>query len=137
MTQKAVLLVSLSSLFIFAAGCGGGDGREGFSGTVTFEGQPLNGSIEFVSQDGQQQSGGVVTNGQYSVPAEQGLPPGNYTVRIYSSGVGPEVDPTQPPGPESMEPPPEDPIPAEFNTESTLTAEITSGGENVFNFDIP
>ncbi len=94
---KRCLGLAAAACFILAsaAGCGGGDPlqRQAVSGTVTFKGQPLDkGTITFLPADSQskaQPGGATVANGQFSLPAAQGLAPGKYRVQI-SSPVGGE-----------------------------------------------
>src|SRR5438132_10117593 len=74
------------------AGCGGaGDQlpREPVSGTVTFDGQPLkSGTIRFVPVQTKEgiDSGGMVTDGRFAVPRQEGPVPGNYKVMIFAAG---------------------------------------------------
>lgn len=124
---------------ICVAGCGkSSDGREAVSGSVTFNGAPLaQGTIEFTSVDGSQQSGGEISQGEYFVPAEQGLLPGKYVVRIYSTEEAASSAPPGPPGPEAATVRNRQLIPPQYNTQSTLTAEVTADGDNRFDFQIP
>lgn len=125
-------------VLILLTGCLGEetDGRLALSGTVTFQSEPLDqGSIELVADDGSQQTGAPVVNGEFSIPAPQGLRPGTFIVRVFSTEEPASDEPTAP-GPESMEPQGKERIPAEFNVESKLTAEITENGDNHFTFDI-
>jgi len=130
--SPAILLVA-----VLVIGCGPDTGgRLGLSGTVTFQGAPLKtGTIEFASGDAKQLSGSTITEGKYSVPADKGLPPGKYTVRI-SAVEDAGAAPTGPPGPESMTQQAKALIPPQYNVESTLSAEVTEGGSNVFDFDL-
>jgi hypothetical protein len=122
---------------ICLAGCGGDTGgRLAMTGRVSFQGTPLaNGVIELVSADGAQQTGATITKGDFSVPANKGLPPGKYTVRITATQES-IAAPTGPPGPEGMTQKAKDLIPAEYNVKSTLTAEVSSGKRNHFVFDL-
>ena len=125
-------------VLVLVAGCAGEetDGRLSLSGSVTFQGQPLEqGSIELVAEDGSQQPGAPITDGEFTIPAPQGLKPGTFIVRIFSTEE-PEDDEPQAPGPESAEPLGKERIPARFNVESELTAEVTEGGKNRFTFDL-
>ncbi len=132
------------SLFVFSAicgvllftGCGGSsNGRYALSGSVNFQGAPLDsGAIEFVAPDASQQTGGTIQDGSYSIPAANGLPPGKYKVKI-TSVESAEV--AGPPGPESMKPTGKDKIPAAYNSATTQEVEVTAGGANAFDFDIP
>ena len=130
--SAAILLLA-----VLVSGCGKGTGgRLEISGTVRFQGAPLKaGTIEFASADAKQLTGSTVTDGKYSVPADKGLPPGKYTVRI-SAAEDAGAAPTGPPGPESMTQQAKALIPPQYNVDSTLTAEVTEGGSNVFDFDL-
>lgn len=119
-------------------GCGADTGgRIGVSGKVTFQGKPLaSGTIEFSPTDGKgSPSGSTIADGEYSVPAAQGLMPGNYTVKI-SAVDGAAQDTTQAPG-ESTTVVNKELIPAEFNVNSKLKAEVTATGSSTFDFTIP
>jgi hypothetical protein len=80
--RGAAALLALTLL----AGCSGGDGRIGISGTVTLDGKPLdNGSIHFeptAENSAAPSSGGTIANGAYELPASSGLFPGEYKVVI-------------------------------------------------------
>ena len=131
---------SLALLFVvvFAlSGCGGEEhvGNTA-SGMVTFQGKPLDqGTIEFAPAANQGTfSGGSIKDGAYSLPPTAGLEPGLYTVRITSVEGGESVATDQPPGePVSTG---KQRIPAQYNTKSTLTAEVQDGAENKFDFDL-
>jgi hypothetical protein len=72
-----------------AAGCGGGSGTT-VTGTVTFNGQPVeSGTISFVPEDGKSApAGGEVRNGSFSV---KNVSPGKNRVEVSShGGKGPE-----------------------------------------------
>ena len=118
--------------FVALTGCG--DGMTRIEGTVKLDGQPLaDGTITFVPADGQTASaGGPIKNGVYSVEA----PPGSKKVEIQASKVVGERpayagDPNSPKIPitESI-------IPARYNTETTLTADLKPGTNDGVNFDL-
>jgi len=127
----------------FVAGCGGGDtgGRLGVSGNVTFQGSPLDqGTIEFTStgEGATVHTGAMIQGGSYTVPAEQGLPPGTYLVRISSAVEDASAPVPEMPGmAEDGAPQAEERIPAEYNTESKQEVTVTSGGSSTFDFNIP
>lgn len=130
------LLFSFSLLVLL--GCGGSDGPQRYevSGEVTLQGKPLeNGTIEFDPQDDPKIPGGaVIEKGRYTISAEKGLPAGKYVVRIYATDQqGGEVE--EAPGESRVLA--KELIPAEYNTESTKTVEITADSEREFNFSIP
>lgn len=134
-------------LLVLASGCGEPNplGRKAISGAVTFDNDPLEyGMIEFAPKDpAGHSSGAVIENGQYEIAAHQGLPPGQYTVRITSPSNQEPAEVEEevlPPGPEErgrQPPPATERIPAEFNTKSDKVAEVTEDGQNTFDFDIP
>jgi hypothetical protein len=137
-------LVKLSRLVLLAslAGCGGGATddlpRQPVSGTVSLDGRPLaRGYIQFqpLGEQGVA-AGGDVTDGKYGIDLAQGPIPGEYKVIISSAGAsGPSsAEPPPPPGAPTMPPP--DPIPARYNTESTLTAKVEAGRPNKFDFSM-
>ncbi|CAN5886907.1 hypothetical protein BH23PLA1_BH23PLA1_28370 [soil metagenome] len=127
-----------------AMGCGG-DGlpREGVSGSVSFDGKPLeSGIITFVPTDPNTptQGGTTIANGTYSIPRSQGLVPGKYKV-IVSSGSGEgsvekpvedleELGPGMPPVPAA------EAIPSQFSGNTVLEANVTAGGSNQFEFSL-
>jgi hypothetical protein len=95
-----------------------------------------SGTIQFVAADGSQMSGATITAGKYEVPAEQGLLPGTYTVRVSSIQSAATVE--EAPGDSSVvEAENKDLIPAEYNANSTVTAEIKEGSANTFDLAIP
>ncbi len=133
-----IAAVGLAVLAI--AGCSGGDPlqRQAISGTVTFKGQPLDkGTIKFLPADPQSKGapgGAAITNGQFSLPAAQGLAPGKYRVQISSPVGGVEPGPDEAPGESSKLA--EERIPASWNTESKHEITVEQGGANKFDFKI-
>jgi len=118
-------------------GCGASEvgGRMKVSGKVMYKGQLVKeGSIEFQPMSGGTTiSGSPIENGDYYIPADKGLAPGMYTVRIFWIDTGgPRKDePGGLPGPDHKEL-----IPAQYNTKSTLTREVKKGVDNVIDFDL-
>jgi hypothetical protein len=139
MRHTAGLLgLAVCGLLPFAGGCGDSTGRQEVTGTVYFKGQPLDqGRIHFVPVGGgPTESGATIENGRYRIPRDNGLMPGTYKVSVFSyDQKGAKVQSEEVPG---------DPgntqfkerIPAKYNTQTTLTAEVTAGGSNVFDFKI-
>jgi hypothetical protein len=116
-------------------GCAPGPAGSRVTGEVTFRGKPLeDGSIQFAPAEGQGTfSGGPVIQGRYEVTAERGLAPGKYDVRILAN-VGEPSDAIPGEGPAGLKP---QPIPPQYNFDTTLTAEIDPSVENKFDFHIP
>lgn len=122
------------------AGCGSGDSlhREAISGTVKLNGQPLKaGLIEFQpATPGVATTGATgITDGSYSLRTADGLQPAKYEVRITSASPVVERKPGEMPG-DNPAPVSKEVIPAKYNSATTLTAEVTSGGPNKFDFDL-
>ena len=135
MLRVRLALSALTALAIISlAGCGGDTaGRLTVSGTVLFKGEPLDqGSIEFIPHPGvKTQSGAMITNGHFSIPADKGLEPGMYTVKISSIEAPAPTD--QPGGLPGKDP--KERIPAKYNVKSTLTQEVKKG-DNKFEFKL-
>lgn len=112
-------------------GCGEkGPQRYEVSGTATFDGAPIEkGDISFEPTDkSQAPDGGVIENGKFKFAAQAG----SKLVQIRAS---------RPLPPERQDNPEmgllyEDYIPAQFNSSTTLKAEVTATGPNTFTFDL-
>jgi hypothetical protein len=126
----------------FIAGCGGPADelpRQAVGGSVTFNGKPLKeGSIQFQPASTREATaaGGPIVDGKYSIAKSEGLVPGKYQVII--SGIKAEAVATKAELPGESKPAPvaKDPIPAEYNARSKLTAEIKKDAANAFDFDL-
>ena len=118
--------LGLFGMLFMGMGCGG-ESTTALHGKVTFDGEPVAlGNISFFpsTSDGKK-AAAAIEQGQYSIPAEEGLAPGTYRVevswrkptgrKIPSADPGMTIDETQ------------EAIPAKYNSASTLTAEITAG----------
>ncbi len=137
-------------LLVLGSGCGAENrlGRVRLSGSVQLDGLPLDeGSISFEPYEHVGvASGGVIKGGRYEVAAAQGVPPGEYLVRIYAPvsapGTAAEEQPVSVPGPTaaasgpSQPPPGTERIPAAYNTRSEQRITVTAEGPNAFDFDI-
>lgn len=138
MSPRTLLIVAMLLLLPPCGACRPGNPLhlQPVSGSVTLDRQPLDsGTIQFVPADATKGllSGALIDQGKYSVPVDKGLPPGKYTVRIFSAGAVANA-PSSPPGSEVSRPAKER-IPTKYNVQSQLTAEIT-GGANTFNFEL-
>lgn len=116
-------------------GCGPGNelGRVPITGSVTLDGAPLDsGTISFdpVDENGTK-SGAAVTDGKFEIPEEKGLPPGTYTVRLYSAAEGAPAEAM--PGESTVQ---QERIPAAWNTSSKEQIVVEEGADNVFSFDV-
>lgn len=138
MWNRLGLVLCLGFAVTFLNGCGdSGPSRHEIKGKVTFKGEPIKaGTITFIPDvAGQMASAGgaPITNGEYSIPKVAGLPEGKYKVSISMPDPknAPKMEET--PG-ESV--PTKDLIPAKYNSDTELRAEVTSSGTNEFNFDL-
>ncbi len=111
-------------------------GRQAVSGTVTFQGKPLDhGRIQFLPPDNTGlNAGALIRDGKYQIPREQGLVPGTYRVEINAPEQG--APPPGPPGADVVEPARER-IPPEFHRDSQRTIEVKADQANKFDFTIP
>jgi hypothetical protein len=113
--------------------------REAVSGTITLDGQPIaGGSIQFApaaDSVGPQVGGGSpIANGQFSIPRENGLVPGAYKVSI-NAGDAKREEQTKGPVRKGLGLAKEL-IPAKYNSQTTLSAEIKKGGSDNLNFEL-
>jgi len=125
--QRAIAGVGL--LAVLAAGCGPpGTPTYPVSGTVTWNGKPVEkGYINFEPvEENETPNGGKIINGEFSFEATAG----EKRVKIHADRQITEKDPVM--GIAERRPY----IPAKFNSETTLREEITSDGENQFDFDL-
>jgi hypothetical protein len=130
----------LALLLLLLAGCGPRSNRLAVSGAVTLDGAPLDaGSIRLTSTGNGKlfASGAMIQNGKFHVPQEKGVPPGTYRVEISSPDTAaPPVVYKGVPGEPALPPTAPERIPPEYNSNSKQTIEVSTGGDNVFNFDI-
>jgi len=131
----AVGCALITTMLVGSLGCGRDDGRLAIRGSVKLDGQPLEqGSISFasVAAGSKSTTGGPITNGEYSISAEDGLEAGAYRVTISAadtSNATPEGLPADGLAFPSL-------IPPEFNR-ARHQVELTPDGPNTFPFDIP
>ena len=122
-------------LTLCLVGCGGGDDGPKtvtVSGQVTFASKPLaDGEITFVAADGKGRSdAGRISAGQYSF--ESTLGPRKVEILSWQQikGASEKLES----GEEAFEA--RQIIPAKYNEETTLTADVTESGENEFDFPL-
>lgn len=110
------------------AGCSGG--RSGVEGSVTYDGEPIPiGTISFLpTGETGIKCGGRIENGRYKVDADFGPMPGPHRVEIrwakptgqkYKNEFGEVFDRTR------------EGLPEKYHSNSTLTADIKSGANNL------
>lgn len=105
------------------------DGTVKVQGTVTFDGQPIaDGQISFVdtSMTPPREYIDVIRDGWYETSA----PTGTLRVEIRISEASESTEGVASSGPFKQ------PVPARYNTDSQLKAEITSINPNLINFDL-
>ncbi len=126
--MKRLPLLLLFSV-LFASGCKSGDGKVDVSGTVTFNGKPVEeGTVQFVHTADTADTV-TITNGKYATR----IPPGSKKIAVHGYRKTGELlrDPTDK---QSGYPVVSNYIPAKFNDQSELTAEVSaSGGTHDFN----
>lgn len=128
-----VLLISFSTLL---AGCSN-ERRQGIEGTVTMDGQPLaEGSIKLIPHEGTPgpTAGAKIENGRFSIDTTKGTFAGSFRVEILAS---------RPSGRTTVDPETgeqyairEQYVPAQYNTESQLTAQIKDDQANRLEFNL-
>jgi len=124
----------IGGCLLLLAGCGSSSDRTALEGAVTFDGEPLpKGSITFLPQSGTSgpAAGGKIEDGRFEIDREGGTFVGTFAVKITATRktgrkvktlIGTVVD-----GEEQY-------VPARYNSQSELTAEVTAEGPNRFEF---
>jgi hypothetical protein len=132
-------LMAIAALALAFAGCGGGDGfpREPVSGKVTLDGSPLEtGLITFAPEDLKlPPAGTVIKDGSYRMGRSEGPCPGPNKVTISCrKPTGKKLKSVDFPGifVDEMR----EIIPAQYNVDSRLGADVKKGGENRFDFEL-
>ena len=140
--QRILLILFMSLLFCFSA-CGNDNpqGRVAVRGDVMLEGEPLlEGSIQFESLPGMQPgviTGGTIQRGTFSLPAANGLIPGQeYIVRIKSVEEVPGSRDNRSADPMMSRADYRDIVPPQYGKASTLTFSATKKSPNMFQIDM-
>jgi len=130
---QRVVMVGMLCAALLLAGCGG-DGLLDIAGQVTYDGKPIeNGTIDFVSIDGQSPTAGcLIEGGRYSLR----VTPGKKHVKIQgyrevSRGRVIEFDPDSPVVAKT-----EPFMPEKYNTASQLTFDADRSTSTA-DFDLP
>jgi hypothetical protein len=121
---------------LLVMGCS--DGRVRVSGSVLFEGKPLEeGFVSFEPADGMgPTTGGMIAGGKYDLTGDARAIAGEKIVRIIGSRrTGRKIPAPSPPG--AMVDEWVQCIPREYNDQSTLKVQITPGRDNTHNFELP
>jgi hypothetical protein len=126
-------------LLFLLAGAGCSDGKVQVRGTVSFDGKPVDhGVIVFDPADGRgPNTGAPIAGGRFELSAAAAATPGKKIVRIRAyrpTGRRIESGPPNPPG--TLVDEMEAFIPAHYNENSTLTADLVPGKVNELAFNL-
>ncbi|MDC0262132.1 carboxypeptidase-like regulatory domain-containing protein [Planctomycetaceae bacterium] len=133
--QKMIRAWLIAIVSFSLAGCGASDPlqRQQVSGEVSLKGTPIaEGTIEFSPVGEGTASGAMIEAGKFTIPANKGLPPGEYIVRISASNS--DAEQVEMPGESNKIA--EELIPPEYNVESDVKFTVSLEGENIFTLDI-
>lgn len=127
-------------LLVFTIGCGPRSNRLAVDGEVNLDGTPLDdGSIRLTTSGTGKlyATGAMIHGGKFHIPQESGLPPGTYRVEISAPNTKvPPIAQKVAPGEPALPPTAPERIPAEYNSASKHTVEVSADGDNEFKFDI-
>ncbi len=125
------------------SGCGkkNPDGREDVSGTITLNGQPLQGAAGIFFDPGPNAKGaggtGQILSGKYLLTMQDGVKPGKYTVRISCTATfDKKTGELATPNTKFEDEFNTAIIPPEFNEKSNIEFEVVQGKKNIFDYDI-
>lgn len=133
--------LSVRGLLLFAVlmcGCGSGSDRpelQPVEGTVTLDGKPVNGAtVLFQPANGRPSKGVTDESGQYELiyrPGVEGAVLGTHKVSIstYREARPDAEDP-------ALQAEQKETIPAQYNVNTTLTAEVKADNSDPINFDL-
>lgn len=130
--RLGVLLTAV--LLATCLGCGGAAGRVSVSGTVNLDGKPLaRGTISFIPLGGGPSAGGTIDQGNFAISGDRGPSPGRYRVEIMAfEKTGSSIEDEDRAG--ETQDVLRQVIPARYNVDSTLEAELTPSGPNQLSF---
>jgi hypothetical protein len=129
--RTSSLLAPLLPLLFLVVGCGSSaDGYERFpvEGVVTLDGKDLDsGTINFITTQAGPSETSEIDGGRFRLSKSRGLSPGTYRVEVYCvKPTGKKIpDPDNPP---QLIDETTNIVPMRYNVNSTLMAEIPSGG---------
>jgi hypothetical protein len=121
------------------SGCGDPLNRQEITGEVNFKGKPVeDGIIRFTPVDGQKtEDGAQIIKGKYRIEKAKGLSPGKYKVFIVAGNGTSGEGNASPDSPNAGLKLAKERIPPEYNEKSQVVKEVTNGGPNKIDFDIP
>jgi len=135
-------LVGVCVVAATLAGCGhSGPQRALVAGKVTVGGKPLaKGRILFVPQAPNQgpATSAIIVAGEYRIPKSEGAVCGQNRVEVEADlNLGFAFDDEAAYAKRGGRPLPPNPIPPQYNRDSTLVAEVNAGQDNTYNVTIP
>lgn len=143
--NRVTMLVG-ASLLLFNAGCGGSDGPERIAvvGTVTLDGSPMSfGSIRFIPKKEEAGPGAMarIIGGEFAFTADDGPVVANHRVEIEATdhqnfAIDDEAAFAAQTQKTGKSPLAINPVPANYNRQSTLTATVTNSNSQSFTFDL-
>jgi hypothetical protein len=130
--STCVVLLALCPIVFAAGGCSrGGPRLYPVTGSVNFDGKPVEeGDIIFSAVDGSRSAGGKIEGGTYTLEATAG----KYKVQILAMRDIPGEIREDNPGEKIQAR--EQYIPAQYNTETTLEANVEPGSKDDIDFDL-
>ena len=137
--QRILIILPILLCFSACSNSNNPQGRVAVRGEISLQGVPIeNGSIQFESLHGVEPvtlTGGMIRQGTFSVPAKQGLLPGQeYTVCIHAMEEIPGANVVNDAG--EVNPKYRDLIPSQYGKASELTFTATKKSPNVFTVDM-
>ena len=136
--SAGLALVASLSPSLVGAGCGRSDDglpRQAVSGQVTLDGQPIaQGMITFEPIDGSEHAASaIIQDGAYQIDRADGPLPGTHRVTVWSRRPTGRTYP-HPDDPERTVAQTVEAVPARYNLQSELSAEVVEDGSNAFAF---
>jgi len=130
---RVAAAVALAAACLAGIGCGGDVATGTVSGTVSYDGKPIeNGAINFLAADGSGSGGGTIKDGKYTAT---NVRPGNNKVEVSGSKVVGQKKLYNTPNSPAQDVTAEL-VPAKYNKNTELTFEVKVGS-NEKNFDLP
>lgn len=127
MRRASTYLLIVSIVVTSVCGCSSGDsGRTSVSGSVTFDGAPVEvGQVVFEPKGAGRMAIGQIADGRFLIPGKYGPTMGEYVVRITADHpTGEKVVPSSYSADQTPQDVYEQFIPAKYNNESELTISI-------------
>jgi len=133
--RHALYRIAILTTALCCWGCGPGGDRAGVSGKITLDGQPLpSGSIAFEPIEGTQSpsAGAEIRDGSYAIDRDKGPTSGKFRVKINSQRkTGKKIAAGSPAPPGTLVDETVEAVPARYNKQSQLRAELKAGSNPV------